>query len=95
MTEEKANEWLKQVKGRKIRRTHWGEGEYRIPNGEWRDTSNIDPYYWIFWCIDEDGEKDCWYVYEGFEDSGQGVNFKWVFVETFDDYLEMYYNEIK
>ena len=79
MTKEKANEWLKQVAGRKIRPKGYLKKYHSIPTGEWKTTSYSDPYHWTFWVIDQDGNKDWYYVSEGFEKDEDG--YQWELVE--------------
>ena len=79
MIKEEANEFLKQVTGKKIRMGCWNKDSYTIPTGEWKNTSHLNPFWWSFWTIDQDGDKNWYYVGEGFEKDRDGEH--WELVE--------------
>ena len=72
MTKEETYQWLKQITGRKIKKGYWDKDHHTIPTGKWRGASHLNPHYWTFWAIDEDGNRAWYYVSEGFEENKDG-----------------------
>ena len=87
MTKEKAEQWLKEVTGRKIKWGGWGKDRYFISTGRWIDKTYKDPYLWKFEGIDENNDKDWYRVCEGFSENKIGEC--WEYVEDFEAYLEL------
>ena len=86
MTKEQAEQFLKEVTGRKIRSNWWDKGDYIIPTGKWDDKTYVDPYLWGFECINPNNRKGWVIVGEGFSENLCG-NF-WEYLENFERYLE-------
>ena len=88
MTKEKAEQFIKEVTGRKIRWGNWDNKDYFIiPTGKWFDKTYKDPFYWKFEGVDQNNEKDRYYVFEGLSVDIYGNH--WEYVEDFERYLEM------
>ena len=87
MTLEQAEQFLKEIKGRKIRMSAWDKDYYVIPTGTWLYKTHKNPYSWKFECINPNNSKTWYCIWEGFSKDNYRV--RWEYFPDFETYLEL------